>query len=55
MLVSIMMSVSVSNKGKPLKFAISAEHISEEQPRDSFMLDYPQRIVRSMAKIKLVD
>ena len=33
----------------------SAEHISKEQPRDSFTSDFPQRIVRSMAKTKLAD
>ena len=57
-LVSIMMSVSLSNKGKPLKLrrcTTSEEHISKAQPRDSFTSDYPQRIVRSMAKRKLAD
>ena len=50
-LVSIMMSVSLSNK----RNTTSAEHISKEQPRDSFTSDFPQRIVRSMAKTKLAD
>ena len=33
----------------------SAEHISKEQPRDSFTSKFLQRIVRSMAKTKLAD
>ena len=55
--VLVSISVSLSNKGKPLKLrhTTSAEHISKDQPRDSFKLDHPQRIVRSMAKTKLVD
>ena len=32
-----------------------AGHISKEQPRDSYTSDYPQRIVRSMARTKLAD
>ena len=31
------------------------EHISKEQPSDSFTSNFPQRIVRSMAKTKLAD
>ena len=33
----------------------SAEHISKEQPRDLFTSNFPQRIVRIMAKTKLAD
>ena len=33
----------------------SAEHISTEQPRDSLTSNFPQSIIRSMAKSKLVD
>ena len=56
-LVSIMMSVSLSNKGEPLKlrhYDISRAHF-QGTPRDSFTSDFPQRIVRSMAKTKLED
>ena len=56
-LVSIMMSVSLSNKGKPLKlrhYDISRAH-SKEQPRDSITSNFQQRILRSMAKTKLAD
>ena len=48
-LVSIMMSVSLSDKGKPLKL----RHY--DISRDSFTSDFPQRIVRSTAKTKLAD
>ena len=56
-LVSIMMSVSLSNNGKHWRWdtTTSTEHISKEQPRDSFTSNVPQRIVRSMAKTKLAD
>ena len=56
-LVSTMMSVSLSNKGKPLKlrhYDISKAH-SKELPRDSCTSSFPQRIVRNMAKTKLAD
>ena len=52
-----MVSVSLSNQGKPLKlrqYDISRAH-SKEQPRDSFPSDFPQKIVRSMAKTKSAD
>ena len=42
--------------GKVLVFmdtTTSAEHISKEQPRDSFTSDVPQRIVKSVAETKL--
>ena len=55
MLVSTMMSVSLSSKGKPLKlrhYDISRAHF-QGKPRDSFTSNYPQRIVRSMAKTKV--
>ena len=32
-----------------------AEHISKEQPRDSFASNHPQRTVRNMAKTRLAD
>ena len=56
-LVSIMMSVSLSNKGKPLKlrhYDISgAQFVGTAQ--GSFTSNFPQRFVRSMAKTKLAD
>ena len=53
-LVPIMMSVGLSNKGKPLKLGhYDINHISKEQPRDSFTSDFPQRMVRNIAKTKL--
>ena len=55
--VSIMMSVSRSNEGKPLKLRHyeSAEHVSKEQFKDSFTSDFPQKIVRNKEKTKLAD
>ena len=57
-LISIMMSVSLSNKGKPLylrHYDISRAHFQGTAQRDSFTSNFPQRIVRSMAKTKLAD
>ena len=52
-LVSIMMSVGLSNKGKTIEVEKLRHHISKEQ--STFTSDAPQRIVRSMAKTKLAD
>ena len=48
-LVSIMMSVSLSNEGKPLKL----RHY--DISRDLFTSNSPQRLVRSLARTKLAD
>ena len=56
-LVSIMMSVNLSNKGKPLKlrhYDISRSHFQGTAQRLIY-IRLPQRIVRSMAKTKLAD
>ena len=56
-LVTIMMSVSLSSKGKPLKLRhhdISRAHFQGTAQR-LFTSDFLQRIVRSMAKTKLAD
>ena len=56
-LVSIMMSVSLSNNGKPLKlrhYDIGRAHFQGTAQRLIY-IKIPQRIVRSVAKTKLAD
>ena len=55
-LVSIMMSVSFSNKGKPLKlrhYGHQSSTFARNSPETHSTSDFPQRIIKSMTKTKL--